>query len=126
MPDVRTVLVVEDDALIALSLKMTVEDLGYSVCGIADTAAAAVAIARRERPDVVLMDVRLRGRGDGVDAALAMHEDSAPHIIFITGSNEPETRARIEEDHASALLIKPILPAQLDAALRGVLSQPSP
>lgn len=122
MPEVCTILIVEDDALIAQSLKMTVEDLGYVVCGVADTCTLAVEIARRERPRVVLMDVRLRGRGDGVDAALAMHDENAPLVIFITGSNEQETRERIAQDHASALLIKPILPTELDDALRLVLA----
>ncbi len=122
MPDDCTILIVEDDALIAQSLKLTVEDLGYVVCGVADTCALAVEIARRERPRVVLMDVRLRGQRDGVDAALSMHDDSAPLVIFITGSNEPETRERIALDHASALLIKPILPGQLDDVLREVLA----
>ncbi|KJS34217.1 MAG: histidine kinase [Rhodospirillaceae bacterium BRH_c57] len=122
MPDDCTILIVEDDALIAQSLKLTVEDLGYVVCGVADNATLAVEIARRERPKVVLMDVRLRGRGDGVDAALTMHGEGAPLIIFITGSNEPEMRERISQDHASALLIKPILPNQLEDALRQVLA----
>ncbi|MGC2856938.1 response regulator [Novispirillum sp. DQ9] len=122
MPDAPRILIVEDDVLIALSLKMTVEDMGYAVCGIADTAAEAVIVARRERPDAVLMDVRLRGRADGVDAAMAIHADYAPPIIFITGSNEPETRSRICEDHPSALLIKPILPTDLEAALIRVLA----
>lgn len=122
MPDDCTILIVEDDALIAQSLKMTVEDLGYVVCGVADNATLAVEIARQERPRVVLMDVRLRGRGDGVDAALTMYGEGAPLIIFITGSNEPETRERIALDHPSALLIKPILPNQLADALRQVLA----
>lgn len=122
MPEPPSVLIVEDDALIATSLHLTVEDMGFAVCGIADSAAEAIRLALRHRPDAVLMDVRLRGIRDGVDAAIAIHAGYAPPIVFITGSNEPATRGRIEEDHPSALLIKPILPDALEATLHKVLA----
>lgn len=122
MPDAPTVLIVEDDHLIATSLQLTVEDMGYTVCGIADSAEEAVRMAMTHRPQAILMDVRLRGQGDGVDAAVAIHDGYAPPIIFITGSNEPATRERIYSDHPRALLIKPILPDELEATLHRVLS----
>src|SRR3546814_8268703 len=68
------VLVVDDEYLIAESLRMQVEDMGMAVCGIAATAKGAVALAIKHRPQLVPMDMRLAGEGDGVDAALAIHE----------------------------------------------------
>lgn len=122
MPEAPKVLIVEDDALIATSLKWTLEDMGFDVCGCADSADEAVRLALLHRPDAVLMDVRLRGAGDGVDAAIAIHDGYAPPIIFITGSNEPATRSRIANDHPSGLLIKPILPDDLETTLHRVLA----
>lgn len=116
------VLVVEDEFLIAASLRMQVEDLGMRVCGTADTASDAIAMATQFRPRVVLMDMRLKGQGDGVDAALAIHLSVGSKVIFITGSREPATMARIQEDHPAAVLFKPIYGRQLQTAIEGVLA----
>lgn len=116
------VLVVEDEFLIAASLKMQIEDLGMSVCGTADTAQEAIALAQKFRPRVVLMDMRLKGQGDGVDAALAIHLSVGSKVIFITGSREPATMARIQEDHPAAVLFKPIYGRQLQTAIESVLA----
>ena len=91
----RCVLVVDDEFLIAQGLCLQVEDMGLNVCGTAATAETAVALAQAHRPSVVLMDVRLRGKGDGVDAAIAIHFTVGSRVIFITGSQDPNTVMRI-------------------------------
>jgi DNA-binding NarL/FixJ family response regulator len=113
----HTVLIVEDDFLIAHGLGMQVEEMGFSVCGSASSAKEAVALAAATRPAVVLMDVRLSGELDGVDAAAAIHKQVGAKVIFITGSREPSTQARIAEDHPSAVLYKPVSSVQLRRAL---------
>ncbi len=117
------VLVVDDEFLIAQGLRMQVEDMGLKVCGTAATAATAIALAEAHRPSVVLMDVRLRGEGDGVDAAIAIHETVGSKVIFITGSREPATMGRIELDHPSAVLFKPLFGRQLQTAIEAVLER---
>ncbi len=116
-----SVLIVDDDFLIAEYLREVVEDAGCRVCATASTAEDAVAEALRHKPDVVLMDVRLRGDGDGVDAAIRIHARLGAPVVFITGSNEPETLRRIHADHPRGILVKPILPEQLVASLRDVI-----
>ena len=113
----RTVLVVDDEFLIAQGLQMQVEDMGLPVCGTAATAEAAIAMAEAHRPAVILMDVRLDGRMDGVDAALAIHATIGAKIIFITGSREESTQVRIAMDHPTAILFKPISSQQLQRAV---------
>jgi DNA-binding NarL/FixJ family response regulator len=117
-----TVLVVDDEFIIADSLRLQVEEMGYEVCGTAATAAEAVDMANAHRPDVVLMDVRLKGAEDGVDAALAIHKTIGSKVIFITGSREPATMARIELDHPSGVLFKPIYGQQLRNAVETALA----
>lgn len=117
-----TVLVVDDEFIIADSLRLQVEEMGYAVCGTAATAAEAVDLAGTHRPDVVLMDVRLKGPEDGVDAALAIHRTIGSKVIFITGSREPATMARIELDHPSGVLFKPIYGQQLRVAVETALA----
>jgi CheY-like chemotaxis protein len=120
-PSRPSILVVDDEFIIANSLSMQIEEMGYSVCGVAATAREAVELAQAHRPDIVLMDVRLKGEEDGVDAALAIHDTTASKVIFITGSREPATMARIELDHATAVLFKPIYGQQLRMAVEDAL-----
>jgi len=118
----RCVLVVDDEFLIAQGLCLQVEDMGLNVCGTAATAETAVALAQAHRPSVVLMDVRLRGKGDGVDAAIAIHFTVGSRVIFITGSREPATMDRIGMDHPSAVLFKPLFGRQLQSAIEAAMT----
>jgi DNA-binding NarL/FixJ family response regulator len=114
------VLVVEDEFLIAQGICLQVEEIGLPVCATVATAEAAVAAAMEHRPMIVLMDVRLQGLGDGVDAALAIHEHVGSKVIFVTGSREPATLERIHQDHPAGLLFKPVSERQLRNALEAV------
>jgi DNA-binding NarL/FixJ family response regulator len=115
------VLVVDDEQLIALSLMLVLEEMGITVCATAATAAKAIELAQIHRPTIILMDVRLKGEGDGVDAALEIHRTvNEAAVIFITGSREPETVARIHQDHPAEILFKPILPIHLIEAIERV------
>lgn len=118
----NTVLVVDDEYLIALGLCTQVEEMGLTVCGTAATADEAVALTQRHRPIVVLMDMRLLGEKDGVDAALAIYETVGSKVIFITGSREPATIERIKLDHPSAVLFKPVSDQQLRAAIQAAMA----
>jgi DNA-binding NarL/FixJ family response regulator len=115
------VLVVEDEALIALSLTDMLESMGFTVCGTADNVRSAVDLADRDAPDLVIMDIRLRGKGDGIDAARQIRQRLPAAIIFVTGSCEQAMLDRIKTIPAAALLIKPVLPGQLKSAVDAVL-----
>jgi len=111
------VLVVDDEFLIAQGLCMQVEDMDLAVCGMAASADQAVAMAQTHRPELVLMDMRLLGDKDGVDAALAIHHTVGSKVIFITGSREQATLDRIQMDHPAAVLFKPVSEHQLKNAI---------
>jgi AmiR/NasT family two-component response regulator len=119
----NTVLVVDDEYLIALGLCAQVEEMGLTVCGTAATADEAVALVQQHRPIVVLMDMRLLGDKDGVDAALVIYETVGSKVIFITGSREPATMERIKLDHPSAVLFKPVSDQQLRTAIDDAMAQ---
>jgi DNA-binding NarL/FixJ family response regulator len=118
----KCVLIVDDEFLIVDLLQYQIERMGLKVCGTAATSIMAVALAKIHRPAVVLMDVRLRGEQDGVDAALEIHRLVGSKMIFITGSTEPRTRERIEMDHPTAVLFKPVTDRQLTAAVRAAFA----
>jgi DNA-binding NarL/FixJ family response regulator len=104
-----------------MGLSAQIEDMGLSVCGTADTAEDAVAQAHTHRPAIVLMDMRLRGDGDGVDAALAIYASLGSKVIFITGSREQKTIDRIGLDHPFAVLFKPVSDRQLHATVNDAM-----
>ncbi|MGE0222546.1 MAG: response regulator [Acetobacteraceae bacterium] len=118
----RQALVVEDEFLIAAMLKQMLAELGLPVCATADSADAAIRLAQQHLPALVLMDVRLKGSADGVDAALAIRGSVGSAIIFITGSRDPDTVRRIEEEPSFQVLFKPFLFEQLREAVGTVLS----
>lgn len=117
----RRAVIVEDEVLVALYLEDVLIDLGWEVCGTATSADAAVATVLAQHPTLVLMDVRLKGVGDGVDAAHRIRGGTACPIIFITGSSEPKTLARIQQVSGATVLIKPILADQLRCAIEDVM-----
>jgi CheY-like chemotaxis protein len=115
------VLIVDDDWMIADLWSMVLDDMGMRVCGPAATAEAAIKLAQAHRPSVVLMDVRLRSKVDGVDAAIAIRSLVGSRIIFVTGSREPETVARMQTGQPAAILSKPVSDQRLQAAIRAAM-----
>lgn len=111
------VLIVEDQFLASEFLRIWSEAYGFEVCGVATTADAAVQLAKDLKPTHVLMDVRLDGVRDGVDAAKEIHPAIDTRIIYCTGSSEPSTVKRIQADHPFDVLFKPIDPKLLGEAL---------
>jgi DNA-binding NarL/FixJ family response regulator len=116
------VAVVDDEFVIAAGLSVQLEDLGLEVCGTAATCDEAIALVQAQRPQVVLMDVRLAGDRDGVDAALAIHDTVGSKVIFVTGSREPATMERIQLDHPAGVLFKPVSDRQLREAIENALA----
>lgn len=111
------VLVVEDEALIAEDMVQTVQEIGAAVVGIAASAEEAVHLAVSHRPDVVLMDIRLRGVDDGLDAAHAIRAIMNPLIIFCSGNGDSSTRRRIAAFGNAQLLLKPVNSEELVQAI---------
>ena len=114
------VLLVEDDALIALAMEMQLKREGYSVCSRVATGEDAIVSAQSKAPDIILMDIRLAGNIDGVEASCKIREFSDVPIIFLTGYQDPATEKRAQAVNPLAYLIKPadfhILQMLLDSA----------
>jgi len=116
------VLIVDDEFLIADMFRIQIEAMGIRVCGKAATASAAIALAQEHRPKVVLMDMRLKGPEDGVDASLVIHDTVGSKIIFVTGSQEAEALARINTAHPHAILHKPLFGQRLQLAVKEAMA----
>jgi DNA-binding NarL/FixJ family response regulator len=101
-------LIVEDEALIALQLKMKLRRAGFDVCESAVSGAEAITLSRSEKPDVILMDIRLAGEMDGIEAARQIGGFSPARIIFTTGNPDSATKTRAMDLKPAAFLIKPV------------------
>jgi DNA-binding NarL/FixJ family response regulator len=117
------VLIVEDQYLEALDAQRELTNAGFDCVGIANTAAEAVLLAARERPNLILMDVRLASRTNGVEIASEIYEQHGIRCVFVTGQTDPSIREAAERAHPLGWLTKPYSPAQLIAAVNTAISQ---
>ncbi len=101
------ILIVEDDFLAATDMEASLSEAGYQVAGIADRADEAVRLAKAESPTLVIMDIRLVGKVDGVDAALEIFRDTGIRCIFATAHHDARMRARAERAAPLGWLPKP-------------------
>jgi CheY-like chemotaxis protein len=114
------VLIVEDEFFISLDVQNLLQALGHTVVGIAVSADQAVQIAQREQPDIALVDIRLVGRRDGIDAAEEMFNRFGVPSLFVTANTDPQTRGRAQAVHHLGFLEKPVNAQRLNLGLQNV------
>ncbi len=102
-----SVLVVEDEAVLAMLYEKRLKKKGYTVTGRASTREEAVSLAFKNPPDLILMDIRLAGENDGIEAAKEIAERIKTRIIFTTGYSDESIKSRAMALHPLAYLIKP-------------------
>lgn len=103
----------EDNWLVAIDIESALGDAGYDVVGIAINATEALEICQAERPQLVLMDIRLQGGSDGVAAAIAIKSELGIPVIFVSAHDDPDTRLRAKAAHPLGWVVKPISGAEL-------------
>ena len=111
------ILVVEDETIIALNLRENLESLGYAVVGIAASGEKAVEKATQLRPDLVLMDIRLKGDMDGIQAAQQIWESLSIPVIFVTGHSDQSTLERATITAPFGYVLKPVKERELSVAI---------
>jgi CheY-like chemotaxis protein len=119
------VLVVEDEALVAWEISKVLGNLGYEICGVAATADEAIRIAAAQLPDLILMDVTLKGPRSGIDAAIAIQAGHPARIVYVTAHSDPATRARMEATDPIGILHKPYTDGELEQAVTTALAKRS-
>jgi CheY-like chemotaxis protein len=101
------VLIIEDEALLAGMLEDVVRDAGHEVAGVSGDSAEAEALARREKPDVILMDVNIRGERDGVEIMARLKDEIPARVVFVTAYTDKASTARMQAVQPFAVLSKP-------------------
>lgn len=101
------ILLVEDDFLVGMEMEAGLEDAGYEVAGIAATAEEALAMAAEHRPALIVMDIRLAGPRDGVDAALEIYRNLGIRSLFASAHVDAGVRARAAAARPLGWVAKP-------------------
>ena len=117
------ILIVEDEGLVADDIKQTLGNLGYAVAGVVTSGEKAVIKATEIKPDLVLMDIGLRGYMDGIDAAQKIHDRLKIPVIYLTSYGDEGTVRRAMRTEPSRILSKPFNADDLSAAIEWALSQ---
>jgi DNA-binding response OmpR family regulator len=117
------ILVAEDDALIAMSIREVLSLFGFEVVGVAATVNDALCIAQNSRPDLAIFDVQLAGKRDGIEGASLLRTILDIPVVFLTAQTDEGTRARAAAVQPSAYVCKPASPQQIVTAVEGALRQ---
>ena len=113
------ILIIEDEAVIAMDLSDLVSGAGHAVCAVESTASGAVTAARRERPDLVLADIQLADGSSGIDAVKEILSSFDVPVIFITAF--PDRLLTGERPEPTFLITKPYSPDMVRAAVSQAL-----
>lgn len=120
-PVPRSVLVVEDEAVVARDLRQTLEEIGYVVVGVAATFDEALALANTTVPDVALLDIRIAGARDGVEVATLLRERFDVPVVYLTAHADVATLERAKHTAPYGYLLKPLKYGELRSTLEVAL-----
>ncbi len=115
------ILIVEDEGVVALHIRKTLESLGYVVTDIAATGEEAIMKAMTNRPDLVLMDIVLKGAIDGIDATEKIRPLFNIPVIFVTAHTDEATLQRAKVTEPFGYIVKPIKERDLHIAIEFAL-----
>lgn len=115
------ILVVEDEGLTAMEIQRKLKTWGYDVPSFAFSRKEAVQKAKEIKPDLILMDIMLKGKGDGIDAAQEIKSIRDIPIIYLTAYDDISTRERAETTNPDAYLIKPFEEKELQSKIATAL-----
>ncbi|HOX32158.1 MAG TPA: ATP-binding protein [Spirochaetales bacterium] len=113
----KGILIVEDENIVALDMRMRLEAMGYSVLDVVDTGSRAVERTVALGPDLVLMDIKLKGGVDGIDAARELREKTRAPVVFVTAFTDEKTLERAKLASPYGYVVKPFHERELRIAI---------
>ncbi|SHI99172.1 response regulator [Halodesulfovibrio aestuarii] len=112
-----SILVVDDERIVALDIKGTLETLGYNVCAVANTAESALKATEKNSPDLVLMDINLKGEMDGIAIAHVINAKHSIPVVFLTAYSDRDTFDRAKSSNPYGFILKPFDARKLHSAI---------
>jgi signal transduction histidine kinase len=117
------ILIVEDEIIIAEDIAAYLEKVGYRIVNIVASGREAIAAAHTQRPDLVLMDIMLRGKMDGVEAAQKIHQELKVPVVYLTANADETTLERAKATNPFGYVLKPFQEKELRVAIEIALSR---
>nr|ADI87673.1 two component signal transduction response regulator [uncultured Nitrospirae bacterium MY2-1F] len=105
--DKVTILIVEDEAIVSMEIQERVKRLGYRVCDAVSNGEQAVKTAGEKHPDLVLMDIRIEGQMDGIEAAQIIQKQFRIPVVYLTANSDDNTLLRAKLTEPSGFILKP-------------------
>lgn len=118
---IAKVFIIEDEAITALDIKNTLEKMNYEIVGIKDRGEAALKIIDKADPDIVLMDISLKGELDGIETARLLNIQKKIPIVFLTAHFDDVTVERSKSTNPYGYLLKPLNDRDLNSCIRMAL-----
>ena len=115
--DAPSILIVEDERIVALDLQQTLREFGFAGTDVASSADEAMACAAARRPGLVLMDIRIAGPRDGIETAVALKAQFDVPVVYLTAHADEVTLQRATATTPHGYLLKPIKAAELRSAV---------
>ena len=112
-----SVLIVEDEPIVGMEIEDRLRTMGYGVSGVVATGNEAVAAAADTKPNLVLMDIKLKGDMDGITAADLIGRQNGPPIVYLTANADSATLDRAKLTGPFAFVVKPFDPRDLKIAI---------
>ncbi len=113
--------VVEDEGIVAMDISKCLTSLGYDVVFISDSGEKVLELFDSTRPELILMDVELKGKLNGLDTARILKEKNDVHVVFLTAFEDENTLNRIGDLSPDGYLVKPFEDEQLEETLKKIL-----
>ena len=117
------IVIVEDEGLIAADLESRLKSAGYQVPGTADSAQPALKLIRETSPDLVLMDIRLKGEQDGIHVAEVVREQLDIPVVYLTAYEDRATLERASRTQAYGYIKKPVVSASLKGSIEVAIAK---
>ncbi|MEG4281969.1 ATP-binding protein [Microcoleus sp. A006_D1] len=117
------ILIVEDELLIGKNLVLKLEKLGYKIVGLVSSGADAIQRANEIKPDLILMDIVIKGDIDGIETAARINQELEIPIIYTTAYADDETLQRAENTGSYGYLLKPFKEREIHATIKIALSK---
>ncbi len=115
------ILIVEDEAIIALDIRNILSQYGYQVSGLASSGEESIQKARELNPDLVLMDIKLKGRMDGIEAGHEIHNRFRIPVVYLTAFGEEKTLESVPPNNGFMRIVKPFEENDIRCAIQKIL-----
>ena len=117
------IMVVEDEGVVSIDIRNMLKKAGYSIAAVAFQGDEAVEKAELSAPDIVLMDIGLKGEIDGIEAAKKIRDRFQIPVVFLTGFADKVTMTKAQEVNPAGFIIKPINEEELKKTLEDILKK---